>query len=101
MEQPLHPQRVGRDSRYGAKSNTFEMISRFHNIRYAIIVCNGILEMRHIGRLEMRQSSPLGMLVQRQQWEARSATCIVAEVILVRSRHVLFDCHVAERIASP
>ncbi|TDW27273.1 hypothetical protein EV128_1111, partial [Rhizobium azibense] len=42
----------------------------FHKIDYVMFVCSGILEMRHIGQLEMRQSSPLGMLVERQRWEA-------------------------------
>ncbi|WP_420889869.1 hypothetical protein [Ensifer aridi] len=47
---------------------------------------------------ETRQSSPLGMLVKRQRLEGRLAS--VAETISVRSRHVLFDHHVAEGIAS-
>lgn len=41
--------------------------------------------MRHIGQLEMRQSSLLGILVERQHWEARLATCIVAQAIFVQS----------------
>ncbi|WP_207917278.1 hypothetical protein, partial [Rhizobium sullae] len=52
------------------KSNTIKTAAWFHNLSYAMFVCSGILEMRHIGQLEMRQSSPLGMLVERQHWEA-------------------------------
>lgn len=35
---------------------------------------HGSLEMRHMSQLEMRQSSPLGMLVKRQRLEGRLAT---------------------------
>jgi len=40
------------------------------------------------------------MLVERQHWEARIATCIVATAMSVWSRYILFDCRVAEGIAS-
>lgn len=48
--------------------------AKFHNLAYAILLCSGILEMRHMSQLEMRQSSPLGMLVKRQRLEGRLAT---------------------------
>lgn len=46
----------------------------FHKVSYAICYCSGSLEMRHMSQLEMRQSSPLGMLVKRQRLEGRLAT---------------------------
>ncbi|WP_210214123.1 hypothetical protein, partial [Sinorhizobium meliloti] len=44
-----------------------ETASLFHNADYLISWCSGRLEMRHMSQLEMRQSSPLGMLVKRQR----------------------------------
>ena len=60
----------------------------------------GYLVMRQLGQLEMRQSR-LSMFWSMPTLGARMTTFNLVETMCGRSRHVLFDHHVAERIASP
>ncbi|RUM04452.1 hypothetical protein EEQ99_02610 [Rhizobium anhuiense] len=60
----------------------------------------GYLVMRQLGQLEMRQSR-LSMRWSMPTLGARMTTFSLVETMSGRSRHVLFDHHVAERIASP
>ncbi|QRF54377.1 hypothetical protein D4A92_22950 (plasmid) [Rhizobium rosettiformans] len=75
-------------------------MGRFHNIHYAIFVCRGYLVMRQLGQLEMRQPRLL-MHWSMPTSGARMTTSSLVETMSGRSRHVLVDHHVAERIASP
>ncbi|TAU88829.1 hypothetical protein ELI41_09790 [Rhizobium leguminosarum] len=79
---------------------TLVALDRFHNLSYAIFVCSGYLVMRQLGQLEMRQSRLL-MRWSMPTSGARMTTSSLVETMSGRSRHVLFDHHVAERIASP
>ncbi|ASR12090.1 hypothetical protein CHY08_34130 (plasmid) [Rhizobium leguminosarum bv. viciae] len=72
----------------------------FHNIRYATFVCKGYLVMRQLGQLEMRQSR-LSTRWSMSTLGARMTTFSLVETMSGRSRHVLYDHHVAERVASP
>ncbi|RUM10983.1 hypothetical protein EFB14_18980 [Rhizobium fabae] len=73
---------------------------KFHKLSYAIKMCSGYLVMRQLGQLEMRQSR-LSMFWSMPTLGARMTTFNLVETMCGRSRHVLFDHHVAERIASP
>ena len=72
----------------------------FHKIDYLICCCSGYLVMRQLGQLEMRHSR-LSMRWSTSTLGARMTTFSLVETMSVRSRDVLFDHHVAERIASP
>ncbi|QAS78193.1 hypothetical protein CO657_24750 (plasmid) [Rhizobium acidisoli] len=56
--------------------------------------------MRQLGQLEMRQSR-LSTCWSMPTLGARMTTFSLVETMSGRSRHVLYDHHVAERIASP
>ncbi|TAW13627.1 hypothetical protein ELI19_31370, partial (plasmid) [Rhizobium leguminosarum] len=62
--------------------------------------CKGYLVMRQLGQLEMRQSR-LSTFWSMPTSGARMTTSSLVETVSGRSRHVLYDHHVAERIASP
>ncbi|TCA15620.1 hypothetical protein E0H70_35575 [Rhizobium leguminosarum bv. viciae] len=56
--------------------------------------------MRQLSQLEMRQSR-LSTFWSTPTLGARMTTLSLVEIMSSRSRHVLYDHHVAERIASP
>ncbi|NKM98887.1 hypothetical protein GFL89_12295 [Rhizobium leguminosarum bv. viciae] len=72
----------------------------FHNIRYAANLCKGYLVMRQLGQLEMRQSR-LSTRWSKPMLGARMTIFSLVETMSGRSRHVLYDHHVTERVASP
>ncbi|NKL85491.1 hypothetical protein GFM28_10140 [Rhizobium leguminosarum bv. viciae] len=70
------------------------------NTLYATDPCSGYLVMRQLGQLEMRQSR-LSTRWSKPTLGARMTIFSLVETRSGRSRHVLYDHHVAERIASP
>ncbi|PKA45471.1 hypothetical protein CWR43_00015 [Rhizobium sullae] len=82
------------------KSNSRQTALTFHNLSYAICVCKGYLVMRQLGQLEMRQSR-LSTHWSKPTLGARMTIFSLVETMSGRSRHVLYDHHVAERVASP
>ncbi|NKN12550.1 hypothetical protein GFL86_13495 [Rhizobium laguerreae] len=60
----------------------------------------GYLVMRQLGQLEMRQSR-LSTHWSKPMLGARMTIFSLVETMSGRSRHVLYDHHVAERVASP
>ena len=70
------------------------------NMLMQFLLCRGYLVMRQLGQLEMRQSRLL-MHWSMPTSGARMTTSSLVETMSGRSRHVLVDHHVAERIASP
>ncbi|TXH82474.1 MAG: hypothetical protein E6Q77_06195 [Rhizobium sp.] len=77
---------------YLANRRTFQLSSH--------MVCKGYLVMRQLGQLEMRQSR-LSTHWSKPTLRARMTIFSLVETMSGWSRHVLFNHHVAERIASP
>jgi len=75
------------------------MTSAFHKIDYLICECKSYLVMRQLGQLEMRQSR-LSTHWSNPTLGARMTIFSLVETMNGRSRDVLFDHHVAERVAS-
>lgn len=65
----------------------------FHKIDYAIIIYNSNIQMRHLGKLEMRQILHLVPCSNRTKKGRLGFQMQAAD----GSRHVLFDHDVAER----
>ncbi|TGE88984.1 hypothetical protein C9417_30315 [Rhizobium sp. SEMIA 4088] len=76
------------------------MARPFHNRTYLSFCCSGYLVMRQLGQLEMRQSR-LSTHWSKPPLGARMTIFSLVETRSGRSRHVLYDHHVAERITSP
>ncbi|NKM37429.1 hypothetical protein GFL68_03905 [Rhizobium laguerreae] len=62
--------------------------------------CGGYLVMRQLGQLEMRRSR-LSTHWSKPTLGARMTIFSLVKTMSGRSRHVLYDHHVAERVASP
>ena len=84
----------------GFKNLLHRQSTSFQTIDYATCYCRGYLVMRQLGQLEMRHSR-LSTRWSTSTLGARMTTFSLVETMSVRSRDVLFDHHVAERIASP
>lgn len=82
------------------KGGDLVLFAKFHNTYYATLACSGYLVMRQFCQLEMRQSR-LSTHWSKPMLGARMTIFSLVETMSGRSRHVLFDHHVAERIASP